>query len=70
MREFEVSLDFFPVSRKSDLFFMRLPVGSVAFVSHGQGSEVSRTGKVSAKNTSQGREDFLYEPVRLDLSCP
>lgn len=30
----EVSLNFFPVSRKSDLFFMRLPVGSVVFVSH------------------------------------
>ena len=30
----EVSLNFFPVSRKSDFFFMRLPVGSVVFVSH------------------------------------
>ncbi len=34
VREPKVSLNFFPVSRKSDFFFMRLPVGSVVFVSH------------------------------------
>ena len=37
---------------------MRLPVGSVVFVSHRQACEVSRAGKVSAKNTSQAGKIF------------
>ena len=61
MREFEVSLNFFlfPVN---PTFFMRLPVGSVVFVSHRLQRVVFRAGKVSVKNTSQGKEDFLNEP--------
>ena len=42
----EVSLNFFPVSRKSDFFFMRLPVGSVVFVSHRRKRVVFRVCKV------------------------
>ena len=45
----EVSLNFFPVSRKSDFFFMRLPVGSVVFVSHRLQRVVFRVCKVSGK---------------------
>ncbi len=41
----EVSLNFFPVSRKSDFFFMRLPVGSVVFVSHRRKRVVFRVCK-------------------------
>lgn len=49
MREFEVSLNFFPVSRKSDFFFMRLSVGSVVFVSHRLQRVVFRMRKVLGK---------------------
>ena len=44
----EVSLNFFPVSRKSD-FFMRLPVGSVVFVSHRRKRVAFRVCWVSGK---------------------
>ena len=64
----EVSLNFFPVSRKSDFFFMRLPVGSVVFVSHRLKRVVFRVCRVLAKNTSQSREDFFAKPERLDLA--
>lgn len=37
---------------------MRLPVGSVVFVSHRRKRVVFRVCKVLGKNTSQGREDF------------
>ncbi len=50
----------FPVN---PTFFYASSVGSVVFVSHRQVCEVSRAGKVSAKKTSQGREDFLHEPA-------
>ena len=52
----------FPVSRKSDFFFMRLPVGSVVFVSHRRKRVVFRVCKVLGKKylaTSGRREDFL-----------
>ena len=65
----EVSLNFFPVSRKSDFFFMRLPVGSVVFVSHRRKRVVFRVCKVLGKKyLAQGREDFFAKPERLDLA--
>lgn len=57
VREPKVSLNFFPVSRKSDFFFMRLPVGSVVFVSHRRKRVVFRVCKVLGKKylARQGR---------------
>ena len=47
---------------------MRLPVGSVVFVSHRRKRVVFRVCKVLDKKTSQGREDFFAKPERLDLA--
>ncbi|EDU99671.1 hypothetical protein BACCOP_03215 [Phocaeicola coprocola DSM 17136] len=47
---------------------MRLPVGSVVFVSHRLKRVVFRVCRVLAKNTSQSREDFFAKPERLDLA--
>ena len=64
----EVSLNFFPVSRKSDFFFMRLPVGSVVFVSHRRKRVVFRVCKVLGKKYLARQGRFFAKPERLDLA--
>ncbi len=49
---------------------MRLPVGSVVFVSHRQVCEVSRAGKVSAKNTSQRMSQGRFFARTYGLTFP
>ena len=66
----EVSQNFFPVSRKSDFFFMRLPVGSVVFVSGAEKGVGFRTNKVYEKNTLRtkyGRKIFFITACGLTL---
>ena len=69
----EVSLNFFPVSRKSDFFFMRLPVGSVVFVSHRLKRAVFRVCRVLWKKylaTNVAGKIFSPNLKRLDLANP
>ena len=63
----EVSLNFFPVSRKSDFFFMRLPVGSVVFVSHRRKRVVFRVCKVLGKYEGEN-ETYIEASVENSSS--
>ena len=63
-------ITFFPASRKSDFFYMRLSVGSVVFVSYMQESVgfslCKFLWKIRSSETQQ--EDFCIKPLGLELS--